>query len=133
MSSLARARGAASKTLAVVLLAGILMLAAESSQAARHDDRGSARGGRPSMGDSRAHRGDARAYGGGSRDRASRGQTGDTVVEAAHTLPEFLSTVAVAGRMRARVVALTRVVRAITAARATTDPTATGRFGREAS
>ena len=75
MSSLALTRGAASKTLAVVLLAGILMLAAESSQAARHGGRGSERGGRTFTGDSRAYRGGGRAYGGGSRDYGGRGRT----------------------------------------------------------
>ena len=68
MSDLARTRGTASKTLAVVLLVGILMLAAESSQAGRHGSRGSERGGR-------ALTGENRAYGGGGRDHSGRGRT----------------------------------------------------------
>ena len=75
MSSLASTRGAASKTLAVVLLAGILMLATDSSQAARQGDRGSSRGGRTFTGDSRAYRGGGRAYGSGSRDAGGRVRT----------------------------------------------------------
>ena len=76
MSALAPTRGAASKTLAVVLLAGILMLAAESSQAARYGGRGSPRGGRTLAGDSRGYRGDGRAYG-GSLDIGGRGRNCD--------------------------------------------------------
>jgi hypothetical protein len=75
MSSLARTRGAASKMLAVVLFAGILMLSAESSEAARHGGRGSARGGRALTGDPRAYRGDERAYRGGSREDGGRVRT----------------------------------------------------------
>ena len=69
MSSLARTRGTASKTLAVVLLAGVLMLAAESSQAGWHGGRGSGRGGRAFTGESRAY------GGGGRRDLGGRGRT----------------------------------------------------------
>ena len=57
--------------------------------------------------------------------------TGSTVAEAAGMLQEFLPTVA--GRMQVPVVAAMRAAHGTTVERATTDLTATGPFGREAS
>jgi hypothetical protein len=74
MGFLARTSGSASRTVAIVLFAGFLMLAAESSQAARHGDRRSRVGGREFMGDRRAYRGGESWYGGGRREPAFRGR-----------------------------------------------------------